>query len=630
MKTTNHEIDPRTATPCRTVAFSKDEKWLVEANYLGFITCRDAASGMIHSRFLAQTALVETIRFEEETGNLMLVGAGFEGRRDHGVAKILAFPSGGRVAELAGHADDATEVISLPGDRRRVATVGLDRKVVVHDLANPEQSWIWDGYSDYLNTCAARLKHPGQFAIAGDSPFTFVLDANTRSVVAQIESPGDCNGLMWSDDGRYLLVGDDHAEVKYFDSQNEWKMVASAKVGGAAKRMVIDPLGKGQILVACYDGRIWSVSQQPDEKAKPKVIVDRRRGLWGINIAASRTRLAVPSFFDRAYLLARDADGCGSDFVGPTPKPTFGANWIALSPDGKEIAISHDDGIIRRRDRETGRLLGTLGPDSDSLYMGACYHPQHRILATIDFYGEVWIYNLDSGKVLWRQDMNFGPGISVDFSPCGRFLAVGGYRWDARVLTLNDEGLPIAQATLVGPNRGVVKSIAFAHDGAVLVASGDGCLVIYRRNGDEWKLENGYRPELSMELSNGVAASPDSKRAYIVSRDQSVRCFDIPSAKWTAVGWAHTRSVKSVHVSKCGRWVASGSYDRTVLVWDAETLQVCLPPLRGANSGISCVRIDESRIFSCSFDGVVTAWRLENGEALWTKTSHDVSRETIS
>src|ERR1043166_9369662 len=476
MKTQNLEIDPRTATPCRTVAFSKDENWLVEANYLGFVTCRNATNGEIHSRFLAQTALVETIRFEEETANLMLVGAGFEGRRDNGVAKILVFPAGRRVTELHGHTDDATEVISLPGERRRIVTVGLDRKVVVHDLSAPEQSWTWDGYSDYLNTCASRLKYPGQFAVAGDSPFTFVLDANSRSVVAEIESPGDCNGLMWSDDGRYLLVGDDHAEIKYFDSENDWKLVFSAKVGGAAKRMVIDPLRKGQVLVACYDGRIWSVSQRPNSKESPKVVVERRRGLWGINIAASRTRLAVPSFFDRAYLLKRDAEGTGADCVGPTPKPTFGANWVALSPDGKEIAISHDDGIIRRRNRETGRLLGTLGPNSASLYMGTCYHPRLRIMATIDFYGEVWAYDLDKRIVLWQQDMNFGPGISVDFSPCGKFLAVGGYRWDARVLTLNEFGMPVAQSILVGPNHGVVKSIAFAPDGALLVASGDGCL----------------------------------------------------------------------------------------------------------------------------------------------------------
>src|ERR1039458_9327630 len=78
-------IDPRTATPCRTVAFSHDGAVMAEANYLGFVTLRDARSGDLLRRFLAQTALVETIRFEEQSGLLLLVGAGFEGGRDGGV-----------------------------------------------------------------------------------------------------------------------------------------------------------------------------------------------------------------------------------------------------------------------------------------------------------------------------------------------------------------------------------------------------------------------------------------------------------------------------------------------------------------------------------------------------------------
>ncbi len=620
------EIDPRSATPCRTVAFSSDHRWLVEANYLGFVTCRDAATGAIRSRFLAQTALVETIRFDESTGNLMLVGAGFEGYRDDGVAKLLDFPTGRRVRELDGHRDDATEIISLPGTRHRIVTVGLDRRVIVHDLDSPEDTWVWDGYADYLNTCAARPCHEGHFAIAGDSPFTFVLDANNRAVVVQLDTPGDSNGLMWSDDGRFLLVGDDHAEVKYFDSAQDWRYVGSMNVGGAAKRMVLDPRERGRVLVACYDGRIWSVPQQPEKNGSSRIVVERRRGLWGINVAATRDRIAIPSFYDRAYLLARNESGEGDTAVGPTPAATYGANWIAIGPGGNEIGVTHDDGVIRVRRASDGRLLRTLGPDSQSLYMGASFHPTLPLLATIDFYGEVWIYNLETGRPIWHKDMGFGPGICVDFSPCERYLAVGGYRRDGRVLTLDVSGTPIRETVLQAPNHGVVKSIAFALDGTLLVGAGDGCLVVHRRQGEEWKADGCHRVEPAMELSNGVAAAPDSQRAYIVSRDQSLRAFDLAGGTCLGIGWAHTRSVKSVHMSECGRYLVTGGYDRMVLVWDPETLQVRLPPLRGANSGVSCVRVCRGVIYACSFDGVVSAWHAENGELLWTKTNQDASR----
>lgn len=626
MKDEFMKIDPRSATPCRTVAFTPDGRHLAEANYLGFVTIRHAEDGQIVSRYMAQTALVETVRFDLITSDLLLVGAGFEGRRDNGVAKILSFLDGRRLDELRGHKDDATDVMPLPGPRRRLVTVGLDHGVVVHDVSDPSQNWAWEGYGDYLNTCSARPRHDGQFAVAGDSPYTYILDANKREIIARIDTPGDCNGLVWSADGRYLLVGDDHAEVKYIDSESDWRLIGASKVGGAAKRMVSDPAFPDRVLVACYDGRVWSVPGSPVGAGEPNVVVDRRRGMWGINVAATKTRIAVPSFFDRAYLIRRNADGSGGEPVGPEPGPTFGCNWIAVHASSNQIAVTHDDGRIRIRDAKSGSLCATLGPDSSSLYMGACFHPVHPLLATIDFYGEVFVYDTRSGRVVWRKEMNFGPGITVDYSRCGRFLAVGGYRWDGRVFDLGGDGLPIKETVLDAPNKGVVKNIAFTPDGKILVASGDGALVVHVRCGDGWEVTHCLRTDPPMELSNAVASSPDGKRAFIVSRDQTVRAFDIESGRLLDTGYAHTRSVKTTHLSECGRYLATGSYDRTVMVWNPDRLTVRLPPLRGANSGVSCVRVHHGVIYSCSFDGVVTAWDAETGELLWTRTSLDTSR----
>ncbi|MDW8244617.1 MAG: WD40 repeat domain-containing protein [Thermogemmata sp.] len=599
---------------------------LAEANYLGFVTIRRAVDGEIITRYMAQTALVETIRFDLNNTDLLLVGAGFEGRRDYGIAKILSLMDGKRIGELRGHDDDITDVMPLPGPHRRIVTVGLDRRVIVHDLYDPTCNWIWDGYEDYLNTCSVRPLHDGQFAVAGDSPYTYVLDANSRQIVVRIETPGDCNGLAWSEEGRYLLVGDDHAEVKYFDSMRRWELVRVIKVGGAAKRMVPDPARAKRVLVACYDGRVWSVPCSPSDGGEPQVVVDRRPGLWGINVAATTTRLAVPSFFDRAYLIRRYSDGSGGDAIGPEPKPTFGCNWIAVDPKSDRIAITHDDARIRVRDANTGSLQLTLGPDSNSLYMGASFHPVYPFLATIDFYGDVLIYDILLKRVVWRKDMNFGPGITVEYSRCGQFLAVGGYRWDGRVFDLDSNGLPINEVVLEAPNKGVIKNMAFTSDGKLLVASGDGALVVHVRNARTWRAVHCLRTSPPMELSNGVTSSPDGKIAYIVSRDQTIRAFNIETGKLLNTGYGHTRSVKTVHMSECGRYLATGSYDRTVMLWNPAQLTVRLPPMRGANSGISCVRIYKGVVYSCSFDGVVSAWDAETGELHWTRTSLDISR----
>jgi WD40 repeat protein len=624
------QIDPRTATPCRTVSFSPDARALVEANYLGFVTVRDASDGSVRRRFLAQTALVETIRWEARTGLLVLVGAGFEGGRDFGAAKVVDPSTGRRVAELSGHTDDATDVMELSGPRRRLVTVGLDRKTIVHGLDDASDGWVFTGYEDYLNTCAERPRHPGQLAIAGDSPFTYVLDANQRTILAKLDTPGDTNGLAWSEDGRYVIIADDFGRALYFDSERGWKLAGEAKVGGAAKRMVYDPADPTRVLTACYDGRVWSVPRVP-EGAPAFPLVERRRGMWGINVAATKDRLAIPSYFDRAYLLARGADGSALHDVGPTPNPTYGANWVAVEPGGRTIAVTHDDGTIKLRDAATGDLSGVLGPDSESLYMGAAYHPRLPILATVDFHGEVIVYDLAARRVVWRRAMGFGPGISVDISPCGGWLAVGGYAWRGRVMPLGADGVPTEVRELEVMNRGVLKSVAFASPTRLLAASGCGALVVHdlvagaSGASGGWKATRAIRGTPPMELCNGVSASPDGRIAYVVSRDQSLRAFDLESGAQLAVGLAHVRGAKTVHASPDGRTVATGAYDRTVLLWSADDVSVRLPPVRMANSGISGVRCHGDRVFACSFDGVVSSIDARTGRTLWYRTAADAS-----
>ena len=324
---------------------------------------------------------------------------------------------------------------------------------------------------------------------------------------------------------------------------------------------MVDPAAPSRALVACYDGRVWSVSRSPGGP-EPTVAIERRRGMWGINVAATATRLSVPSFFDRAYLIARDAGGAAGDDIGPEPRPTFGCNWVAVHPSRDEIAVTHDDGRVRVRDARSGALLRALGPDTDSLYMGAAFHPTLPRMATVDFYGELLVYESDSGQVLWRRDLGFGPGISVDWSPCGRFLAVGGYAWRARVLRVGDDGLPVAEQELDAPNRGVVKSLAFAGPTRLLVASGDGHLVVHERQGERFTATRTVRGAPHMELSErrgGVARRARGLRG--VARSIAARLRLLTSAPRRSAGASPTvRGVKAVHrLSECGRHLATGS-----------------------------------------------------------------------
>jgi WD40 repeat protein len=78
----------------------------------------------------------------------------------------------------------------------------------------------------------------------------------------------------------------------------------------------------------------------------------------------------------------------------------------------------------------------------------------------------------------------------------------------------------------------------------------------------------------------------------------------------------HKGSVRSVAVSPDGNYIVSGSGDKTIRVWDAETGEMIGRPLEGHEGGVTCVAFfpDGKRIASGSEDGTIRVWNVESGK----------------
>ncbi len=85
----------------------------------------------------------------------------------------------------------------------------------------------------------------------------------------------------------------------------------------------------------------------------------------------------------------------------------------------------------------------------------------------------------------------------------------------------------------------------------------------------------------------------------------------------------HSHWVRSVAVSPDGRCVASGSWDKTVKVWDLETGE-CRATLRGHEDEVNSVAITPAgeRILSASSDTTIRVWEARSGRHLSTLTGH--------
>src|SRR5207249_126804 len=96
--------------------------------------------------------------------------------------------------------------------------------------------------------------------------------------------------------------------------------------------------------------------------------------------------------------------------------------------------------------------------------------------------------------------------------------------------------------------------------------------------------------------------------------------------------WRHDDEVPDVAISLDGRWVASGSRDKTARVWDAETGEAVCPPLvhpigvNGLSFSLdgrrlltrSSIRPDQYTETPVNPAGQVKVWSLPSGELLFT------------
>src|SRR5712671_7129019 len=116
-----------------------------------------------------------------------------------------------------------------------------------------------------------------------------------------------------------------------------------------------------------------------------------------------------------------------------------------------------------------------------------------------------------------------------------------------------------------------------------------------------------------------VAFSPDGFRIVSGSEDKTIRLWDAETGD--PIGKPldrHSDGVNSVAFSPDGSRIVSGSWDKTIRLWDAETGDAIRKPLEGHSSHVNSVAFspDGSRIVSGSSDKTIRLWDAETDDAI--------------
>jgi len=189
--------------------------------------------------------------------------------------------------------------------------------------------------------------------------------------------------------GKYVFAGAQDYNVWRFEIDSGQK-TALESTDSWVRGMAFDHSGK-TIVTAGYDGRLiwWPVA---GEKPEPLRVVAAHKG-W--------------------------------------------VRSVAVSPDGSLLASVGNDLVVRLWNMQDGTLIREM-PGHESHIYNVVFHPSGKRLATGDLMGNLFDWEVDTGKRLraWKADSlskfdktfiaTIGGFRSMAFSPDGKFVAAGG------------------------------------------------------------------------------------------------------------------------------------------------------------------------------------------------------------
>jgi WD40 repeat protein len=277
---------------------------------------------------------------------------------------------------------------------------------------------------------------------------------------------------------------------------------------------------------------------------------------------------------------------------------------VALTPDGKTLLSTSNDGTVRVWSAVTGEFLKTL--DGHTSWVGSVViapDGARAITAGGDNVIRVWdlkthkeVKALEGHKIAIR-----GLALTSD----GKTLISGGSDRTCRAWNLADA----TEIRRYGGGKVSVESVAVTPDGKYVLAGDDtGAVTVY--DAKTGAVQSKYDKHESTTVYT-LAVTPDGKYALSGARDKDIHVWEIATGNEVRRLKGHAGQVYQLALSADGKYLASASYDKTLRVWDFASGKE-LKRFEGHKDGVqgACFTPDGRFVFSASWDRTVRKWLL--------------------
>jgi hypothetical protein len=469
-----------------------------------------------------------------------------------------------------------------------------------------------------------------------------------------------------------------YAEVKVLAaSLTSSKEIAGEKVleqhGDEVLAVAFDGTGKRAVTASRDQSAVvWDL-----EQGKPIQKLVEGHSFGAVNaVALTGKNLLVTAALDqtvRFWNMEQGSEVQRLDKVGTTPVLASSADgrWLLTGGDDGDVQVWDIDAVVAKA-KGTAAPVAVLNLNGESTVASVAFSPDARLIAVGNTQGEVEVWSFEEGvaerKKLVQHGLDDDQITGVAFGPGGRELFSAGLagtviRWSmadgtqigrpfehnrpVRALALSGDGKVFvtlretADATDAMPQlvmwsvdntgkpvrefavrseQGVIRSVVISGDGRhVLATAVDGSTTCQMWSLVDGKLTGAAAfPELQSaraEFATFVPKAGEDAAAPAIAtlRGGEARIWNL-ARKSMEKSFSPHQAVPAVDISDDGAYVATGSLDGSIKVWDANSgrsvLKIDAAHARGV-LGVAFAPGASDRLLSCGDDKSARLWTLD-------------------